>query len=177
MSMYPFALLALSDVPFGKFLASGRYINKALSTYPSDKNNDDLHFKRVLQHFLALLMYPFGVKEKSLLVMHPLIGFPHSYTLRANFSLVHCFYAGLAGRSPGLRRASARSGLQGCISKDAVWGHFLKGTSLRTPKALVDVPFRFCWVRFSRNFGGQKTGSKTTFLSLEMQFGGHVTGS
>ena len=33
--------------------------------YPSDKKEDDLNFKRVLQCFLALAMYPFGLKELS----------------------------------------------------------------------------------------------------------------
>ena len=45
------------------------------------------------------------------LVMHPLIGFPCPYTLRALFSLVHCFYAGLVR----VRRNPARSGLKGAI--------------------------------------------------------------
>ena len=92
--MYPFALLALSDVPFGTFFASGRYINKGLSTYLSDENDDDFHFKRVLQRFLTLLMYPFWDKEGSFLVMYPLFAFPCLRTLRAVFSLNHCFYAG-----------------------------------------------------------------------------------
>ena len=30
--------------------------------YPSDKKDDDFNFKRVLQCFLPLAMYPFGVK-------------------------------------------------------------------------------------------------------------------
>ena len=33
--------------------------------YPSDKKEDDFDFKRVLQCFLALAMYPFGLKELS----------------------------------------------------------------------------------------------------------------
>ena len=33
--------------------------------YPSDKKDDDFNFKRVLQCFLALAMYPFGLKELS----------------------------------------------------------------------------------------------------------------
>ena len=97
--MYPFAFLTLSDVPFGTFFASGRYINKALSTYLSDENDDDFHFKRVLQRFLALLMYPFGVKEGNFLVMYPLFAFPCLRTLRTVFSLDHCFYAGFVPSS------------------------------------------------------------------------------
>ena len=30
--------------------------------YPSDKKDDDFNFKRVLQCFLPLAMYPFGLK-------------------------------------------------------------------------------------------------------------------
>ena len=30
--------------------------------YPSDKKDDDFNFKRVLQYFLPLAMYPFGLK-------------------------------------------------------------------------------------------------------------------
>ena len=33
--------------------------------YPSDKKDDDFNFKRVLQCFLALAMYPLGLKELS----------------------------------------------------------------------------------------------------------------
>ena len=33
--------------------------------YPSAKKDDDFNFKRVLQCFLALAMYPFGLKELS----------------------------------------------------------------------------------------------------------------
>ena len=33
--------------------------------YPSDKKDDDFNFKRVLQCFLPLAMYPFGLKERK----------------------------------------------------------------------------------------------------------------
>ena len=46
----------LSDIPFGK------YPLKSLLIHPSDKIDDDFHFIRVLQCFLALAMYPFGLK-------------------------------------------------------------------------------------------------------------------
>ena len=44
--------------------------------YPSAKKDDDFNFKLVLQRFLALAMYPFGLKEGAPLVMYPLITFP-----------------------------------------------------------------------------------------------------
>ena len=50
---------------------------------------------------------------------------------------------------------------------------FSNGVSLRTPKTLVDVPFRFCWVGFSERIRCQKMGSRVIVLSLEMQLGGH----
>ena len=60
--MYPFATLVLSDIPF----------ETSLSIYPSEKGpyrctlppkkNDDFNSKRVLQCFLPLAMYPFGLK-------------------------------------------------------------------------------------------------------------------
>ena len=31
--------------------------------YPSDEKDDDFYFKRVLQCFLPLAMYPFGLKD------------------------------------------------------------------------------------------------------------------
>ena len=55
----------LSDAPSRFFFSSGRYINKALSIYPSAKNdgkNDDLHFKRFFQCFSFLIDVPSGKK-------------------------------------------------------------------------------------------------------------------
>ena len=45
--------------------------------YPSDKKDDDFNFKRVLQCFLPLAMYPFGLKERK--KIHFLINVPFGH--------------------------------------------------------------------------------------------------
>ena len=74
--------------------------------YPSDKKDGDLDFKRVLQCFLPLAMYPFGLKERK--KIHFLINVPFGH-----FSLA-MYPFGLkeknAERVRGVRPASAGSG-------------------------------------------------------------------
>ena len=45
--------------------------------YPLDKKDDDFNFKRVLQCFLPLAMYPFGLKERK--KIHFLINVPFGH--------------------------------------------------------------------------------------------------
>ena len=45
--------------------------------YPSDKKDDDFNFKRVLQSFLPLAIYPFGLKERK--KKHFLINVPFGH--------------------------------------------------------------------------------------------------
>ena len=95
--MYPLAVSALSDVPFGFFFSSGRCINKALSMYPSAQNNEKkmtiFFLNGFFSVFCSLLMYPLAKNEGNFLLMHPLFVFPYLRTLRAVFSETMCFYA------------------------------------------------------------------------------------
>ena len=74
-------------------------------------------------------MHPLAKNERIFLLMYPLFVFPYLRTLRAVFSLVHCFYA-----DP--RQASAGFG--------GVWpqGYVDKGR-LSLPQPLIDAPFRY----------------------------------
>ena len=86
----------LSDAP-SRFFSSGRCINKALSIYPSDKNDEKKTTIFILNGFFSvfrsLLMYPLAKKERNFLLMYPLFVFPYLRTLRAVFSETMCFYA------------------------------------------------------------------------------------
>ena len=67
--------------------------------YPSDKKDDDFNFKRVLQCFPPLAMYPFGLKEHR--KTHFLINAPFDRFSLAMYPLDHFFHRALFSR--GLR--------------------------------------------------------------------------
>ena len=64
-------------------------------------------------------MYPLAKNEGNFLLMYPLFVFPYLRTLRAVFSLVHCFYADFEGVPANVA--------EGYINK-ASWG--LQGLTL-----------------------------------------------
>ena len=71
--------------------------------YPSDKKNDDLNFKRVLQRFLPLAMYPFGLKgckKIEFLINAPFRRFSLAMYPSDHFFLKALFLRG-ARRGPG----------------------------------------------------------------------------
>ena len=74
--------------------------------YPSDKKDDDFNFKRVLQCFLPLAMYPFGLKERK--KIHFLINVPFGHFSLAIYPSDHFFLKALFLR--GLRQGSAGFG-------------------------------------------------------------------
>ena len=64
--MYPFRLSTVSTKGYaGKRNSLSMYPSEAkfLATCPCSKKDDDFNFKRVLQRFLALAMYPIALKE------------------------------------------------------------------------------------------------------------------
>ena len=61
-----------SEIPFRYTLPK-----KALIDVPFRQTNDDFNFKRVLQCFLPLAMYPFGLKERK--KIHFLINVPFGH--------------------------------------------------------------------------------------------------
>ena len=64
--------------------------------HPSDKKDNDFNFKRVLQRFLPLAMYPFGLKgckKINFLINVPFGHFSLAIYPSDYFSLRHCFYA------------------------------------------------------------------------------------
>ena len=67
--------------------------------YPSDKKDDDLNIKRVLQCFLPLAMYPFGLKERK--KIHFLINIPFGHLSLAMYPFDH--FVLKAERVRGLR--------------------------------------------------------------------------
>ena len=69
--------------------------------YPSDKKDDDFHFKRVLQRFLPLAMYPFDLKERK--KINFLINVPFGHFFLAMYPSDHFFLKALFLR--GVRRA------------------------------------------------------------------------
>ena len=63
--MYPFRLSTVSAKGYtgkGNSLSVHPSEARSLSTYPSNEKDYDFNFKRVLQCFLSLAMYPFGLK-------------------------------------------------------------------------------------------------------------------
>ena len=73
--------------------------------YPSDKKDDDFNFKRVLQRFLPLAMYPFGLKERK--EKHFLINVPFGHFSLAIYPSDIFFLKALFLRA--LRRPAAGS--------------------------------------------------------------------
>ena len=73
--------------------------------YPSDKKDDDFNFKLVLQCFLPLAMYPFGLKERKKIDF--LINAPFGRFSLAMYHSDHFFLKALFLR--GLRQNSPRS--------------------------------------------------------------------
>ena len=72
--------------------------------YPSDKKDDDFNFKRVLQCFLPLAMYPFGLKgckKINFLINAPFGRFSLAMYPSDNFFLKALF---LRGTPPGAAR-------------------------------------------------------------------------
>ena len=87
--------------------------------YPSDKKEDDLNFKRVLQCFLALAMYPFGLKELSrhdFLSNAPFDRFSLAMYPSDPFFLKALFLSGFRQVSPGCGPFQ----LKGCVGKEPV---------------------------------------------------------
>ena len=91
--------------------------------YPSDKKDDDFNFKRVLQCFLPLAMYPFGLKgckKINFLINAPFGRFSLAMYPSDRFFLkaerVRALRRGPAG-SGGLRRAPP---FEGYITKDLI---------------------------------------------------------
>ena len=81
--------------------------------YPSDKKDDDFNFKRVLQCFLPLAMYPFGLKgckKINFLINAPFGRFSLAMYPSDHFSLK-------AERVRALRRPPAACGPQGYVDK------------------------------------------------------------
>ena len=74
--------------------------------YPSDKKDDDFNFKRVLQCFLPLAMYPFGLKGSK--KMNFLIDTPFGGFSLAMYPSGHFFLKALFLR--GARQGAARCG-------------------------------------------------------------------
>ena len=93
--------------------------------YPSDQKDDDFNFKRVLQGFLPLAMYPFGVKgskKMNFLINAPFGGFSLAMYPSDHFFLKALFLRGLRRPSGGPRPVTA----QGYIDKGtgASWAGF-----------------------------------------------------
>ena len=84
--------------------------------YPSDKKDDDFNFKRVLQCFLPLAMYPFGLKGCK--KIHFLINTPFGRFSLAMYPSDRFFLK--AERVRGLRRPPAACGFEGYITKDLI---------------------------------------------------------
>ena len=74
--------------------------------YPSDKKDDDFNFKRVLQYFLPLAMYPFGLKGCKKISF--LVNAPFSHFSLAIYPSDIFFLKALFLR--GLRRPAAACG-------------------------------------------------------------------
>ena len=55
---------------------------------------------------------------------------------------------------------------EGCITKDAVWGYFSKGTSIRNGASLAMHLF----VGFLETFWGAKNAPRATFPSAKRSF-------
>ena len=77
--------------------------------YPSAKKDDDFNSKRVLQCFLPLAMYPFGLKGCK--KIHFFINAPFGHFSLAiyhsdHFFLKALFYSGLRAEVGGTRRES-----------------------------------------------------------------------
>ena len=91
--------------------------------YPSDKKDDDFNFKRVLQYFLPLAMYPFGLKgckKISFLINAPFGHFSLAIYPSDIFFLKALFLRGVrrpAAACGGLRRGSP---FEGYITKDLI---------------------------------------------------------
>ena len=66
--------------------------------YPSDKKDDDFNFKRVLQCFLPLAMYPFGLKGCK--KINFLINVPFGHFSLAIYPSDHFFLKALFLRGP-----------------------------------------------------------------------------
>ena len=66
--------------------------------YPLDEKDDDFSFKLVLQRFLALAMYPFGLKERK--KMHFLINAPFDQFSLTMYPSGHFFLKALFLRAP-----------------------------------------------------------------------------
>ena len=93
--------------------------------YPLDKKDDDFNFKRVLQCFPPLAMYPFGLKgckKINFLINAPFGRFSLAIYPSDHFFLKALFLRGWAAASGGLRPVSA----QGYIDKGtgASWAGF-----------------------------------------------------
>ena len=79
--------------------------------YPSDKKDDDFNFKRVLQCFLPLAMYPFGFKGCK--KINFLINAPFGRFSLAMYPSDHFFLKALFLRA--LRRTFGASRLEGTL--------------------------------------------------------------
>ena len=79
--------------------------------YPSDKKDDDFNFKRVLQCFLPLAMYPFGLKGCK--KINVLTNAPFGRFSLAMYHSDHFFLKALFLRAP--RRSSPRSSSRGLL--------------------------------------------------------------
>ena len=90
--------------------------------YPSDKKDDDFNFKRVLQCFLPLAMYPFGLKGCK--KINFLTNAPFGRLSLAMYPSDHFFLNVLFLR--GLRRPAAGLPAQGYVDKGtgASWAGF-----------------------------------------------------
>ena len=72
--------------------------------YPSAKKDDDFNFKRVLQYFLPLAMYPFGLKgckKISFLIKAPFGHFSLAIYPSDIFFLKALFLRGVRRRAAG----------------------------------------------------------------------------
>ena len=102
--------------------------------YPSDKKDDDFNFKRVLQRFLPLAMYPFGLKgckKINFLINAPFGRFSLAMYPSDHFFLKALFLRGLRRAAAALRPVTA----QGYMDKGtgASWaGFWLARWALRT---------------------------------------------